>query len=76
MNYQDYERGLRELLLGLTYVPGTFPPVYILGNMLISFDKLDRVRVVETVENDQIKNRWTDKLIKPFTRPVFRFIRI
>ena len=73
MNYQDYEHGLRELLQGLTYVPGTFPPVYMLGSMLISFDKLGRVRVVETVENGQTKNRWTDKLIKPFTRPISRF---
>ena len=75
MNYQDYERGLTELLQGLRYVPDTFPPVYMLGTIVISFDKLGRIRMVETVTGNQEKNGWADKLIKPFTKPVSRFIQ-
>ena len=75
MNVYDYESGLLDLLQGVEYIPGTFPPVYMLGNVLISFDKTGRAKMVETSENRQPQTNWTDKLPARFVNPVFRFIR-
>jgi hypothetical protein len=47
MNFQDYERGLMELFQGVQYVPGTFPPVYLLDGMLISYNKLGQLQITD-----------------------------
>lgn len=75
VNVYDYERGLLDLLQGLEYVPGTFPPVYMLGTVLISFDKTGRAKMVETSENRRPQTNWTDRFPARVVNPVGRFIR-
>lgn len=48
MNFQDYERGLMELFQGVQYISGTFPPVYMLDGMLISYDKLGQLQIIDS----------------------------
>jgi hypothetical protein len=48
MNFQDYERGLMELFQGVQYISGTFPPVYMLDGMLISYDKLGQLKIIDS----------------------------
>ncbi len=73
MTYQDNEEGLVQLLQEVEYVPGTFPPVYRLGGVLIGYDKLEKIKVIAAgnKESKQIKNkqirllrRWSGRLSK------------
>jgi hypothetical protein len=47
MNFEDDKFGLMELFQGVQYVPGTFPPVYMLDSMVISYDKSGHLQIVE-----------------------------
>jgi hypothetical protein len=47
MNFKDYEYGLMELFQGVQCVPGTFPPVYMIDSMLISYDKMGRLQIID-----------------------------
>lgn len=64
MNYQDNERGLKTLLKELKHVPGTFPPVYMLGSILISYDKLGQAKVIAAAKGEAIKERWLGQVLK------------
>lgn len=59
MTYQNNEEGLVQLLQEVEYVPGTFPPVYRLGGVLIGYDKLEKLRVLAAAnkKSAQTKNR-------------------
>lgn len=46
MNYKDNELGLTQLLQGLEFVPQTSPPVYILNNILIGYDRSERIKII------------------------------
>lgn len=68
MNFEDDEVGLRELFQGVQYVPGTFPPVYMLDSMVISYDKSGRLQIVEA-------SRGQPGPIKPSGNSLGRLIR-
>jgi hypothetical protein len=46
MSYQDNELGLVQMFQELHPVPGTFPPVYMLDDVLIGYDKLEQLRII------------------------------
>ncbi len=55
MNYRNNEQELVQLLQKLEYVQGTFPPVYMMGGVLIGYDKLERIRIVGNVEFEAVQ---------------------
>ncbi len=68
VNYEENEKGLKQLLAGLEVIPGTFPPVYIWGDMLIRYDGSGKIRVISAVPSPPIEpktswlKRWRTKL--------------
>jgi hypothetical protein len=46
MSYRDDEFGLAQLFQELEPVQGTFPPVYMLGDILIGYNKLEELTVL------------------------------
>ena len=58
MDYQDYELELKELFQGVHCVPGTFPPVYLLGSFLISYNKLGQLQVIDTGITEPEQTKW------------------
>lgn len=46
MNYQSNESALAQLFQKLRVIPGTLPPVYILNDVLIGYDRLENVRII------------------------------
>jgi hypothetical protein len=57
MNYEDTERELAQLFHDIQYIEGTFPPVYLVDDVLIGYDKLEQIKVI-AIENQPIS---TDK---------------
>ncbi len=55
MDYRNNEQGLVQLLQKLEYVQGTFPPVYMLGGVLIGYDKLEQIKVLGNVESEAVQ---------------------
>ena len=45
-NYQDNEKALKELIQDVKSVPGTFPPVYTCGEVIIGYDGQGQFRVM------------------------------
>jgi hypothetical protein len=50
MNYEDTERELAQLFHEIQYIEGTFPPVYLVEDVLIGYDKLEQIKVL-AIEN-------------------------
>ena len=50
MNYEDTERELAQLFHDIHYIEGTFPPVYLVDDVLIGYDKLEQIKVL-AIEN-------------------------
>ena len=50
MNYEDTERELAQLFHDIRYIEGTFPPVYLIEDVLIGYDKLEQIKVL-AIEN-------------------------
>lgn len=50
MNYENNERELTKLFQDIQYVKGTFPPVYLIEDVLIGYDKLEQIKVL-AIEN-------------------------
>lgn len=46
MNYADTERELTKLFHDIQYIKGTFPPVYLVEDILIGYDKLEQIKVI------------------------------
>jgi len=65
MSYQDDELGLVQLFRELEPVQGTFPPVYMLGDVLIGYNKLEQLTVLASRHEaeDQVGKHWL-KLVK------------
>lgn len=53
-SYQDNDSSLKQLLRNLEYIPGTFPPVYLLGDFLIGYDKWGRLKIL----NPELEHNW------------------
>jgi hypothetical protein len=70
MNYQNDAQELARLFQDVEYIKGTFPPVYLVGDMLIGYDKLEQIRVIAVknppVPGDQCREnalrRWLSQL--------------
>ncbi|MCB0163156.1 MAG: hypothetical protein KDI79_02945 [Anaerolineae bacterium] len=72
MNYKDNELGLTELLQGLELIPQTSPPVYILNNILIGYDKSERIKIIAGRRQPlSVKPIW----VHPFKDWKRRFVR-
>jgi hypothetical protein len=72
-NYEENERALKELFQEVKSVPGTFPPVYTFGDMIIGYDRRGQIRVMASIKteppgaNGWLK-RWQARLT-PLTMP-------
>lgn len=65
MNYKDNELGLTQLLQGLEIVPQTSPPVYILNNIIIGYDRSERIKIIAgQCQPSLVKLDW----VHPFKR--------
>ena len=73
VNYEDYERGFMELFQGLEYVPDTYPPVYMLGSVVISYDKLGQIRVINAFTYERAETKRIDKIRQALVRPIIKF---
>lgn len=70
MKYQDDEQGLAQLFQDVEYIEGTFPPVYLVDDVLIGYDKLEQIKVIaaknQTAPGDQYRKnalrRWLTQL--------------
>lgn len=66
-SYEENERALKELFHDVKSVPGTFPPVYTFGDMIIGYDRRGQIRVMASTktepsgENGWLK-RWQARL--------------
>jgi hypothetical protein len=67
--FEETERALRQLLQGVELVPGTFPPVYTWGDLVIGYDRSGQIKVIasSTPEEpaqgeDSWLKRWQAKL--------------
>ena len=70
MNFQDYEYGLMELFQGVQYVPGTFPPVYMLDSMLISYNKLGQLQIIDTSPIQPGATKQADNMLSKLIRSI------
>jgi hypothetical protein len=59
---------LERVIQGLKPVPGTFPPVYMCGNVLIGYDKLEQVRILADTENESLQTNWLYKLLNTIVK--------
>ena len=59
---------LERVIQGLKPVPGTFPPVYMFGNVLIGYDKLEQVRILADTESESIQINWLYKLLNTIVK--------
>jgi hypothetical protein len=50
--YEDDELGLVQLLQELEPIQGTFPPVYMLGDILIGYDKLEQLTILAARQDE------------------------
>ena len=59
MRYQENEWGLAQLFKDLEPVQNTFPPVYLLGSILIGYDKGEQICIL-AINNEpvQIDGYW------------------
>ena len=64
MSYHHDRLGLTELFKGLELVPDTSPPVYILGETLIGYDKLEQIKVLAINQQDFPAKKWVDMLFE------------
>lgn len=72
MNYKDNELGLTQLLQGLELVPQTSPPVYILNNLIIGYDRSERIKIIAgRREPLPVKPNW----VHPFKHWKNRLVR-
>ncbi|MCK6625114.1 MAG: hypothetical protein L6R45_08045 [Anaerolineae bacterium] len=60
--YEENERALKELIQGIKSVPGTFPPVYNCGDMLIGYDRQGQFRVMASIKSEPVLPAETDWL--------------
>jgi hypothetical protein len=70
--YEDDELGLVQLLQELEPIRGTFPPVYMLGEVLIGYDKLEQLTILAARHNEptsseertwlELVKAWLDQL--------------
>lgn len=51
-NYEENERALRELFQEVKSVPGTFPPVYTCGDVIIGYDREGQIRVMASTKDE------------------------
>jgi len=70
LNYEENERALKELFQDVKSVPDTFPPVYICGETIISYDRQGKIRVIASTKSEQPQpsedgwfKRWQARLI-------------
>jgi hypothetical protein len=67
INYHDNEAGLIQLFQKIEPIQGTFPPVYMLGDMIIGYNKLEKLTVlaVTVSENEaiRIEGEWVIRLL-------------
>lgn len=67
IDYHDNEAGLVQLFQKLEPIQGTFPPVYMLDDMIIGYDKLEKLTVLAAIvsENEAIhlEGEWVIKLL-------------
>jgi hypothetical protein len=49
VNYEEIEQILKQLLQDLHPVPGTFPPVYTCGDLLISYDRQGQIKITGSI---------------------------
>lgn len=70
MNFQDYEHGLMELFQGVQCIPGTFPPVYILDSMLISYNKLGQLQIINTSPVQPGPTKQPDNLLSKLIKSI------
>ena len=54
---------LENLLQKLTPVPGTQPPVYMFGSILIGYDKLEQIKVLASAESEPVKSGWLERIL-------------
>ena len=64
MNYQNDESGLAELFQDLKPVPDTAPPVYMLDEVLIGYDKLEQIGVIAAQHHPDKTKKWLNKIFK------------
>lgn len=70
LNYEENERALKELFQDVKSVPDTFPPVYICGDTIISYDRQGKIRVIASTKSEQSQpsedgwfKRWQARLV-------------
>jgi hypothetical protein len=51
-DYQENERALMELFQEVHTVPGTFPPVYTCGDVIIGYDGQGQIRVMASTKTE------------------------
>jgi hypothetical protein len=54
---------LENLLQKLTPVPGTQPPVYMFGSILIGYDKLEQIKVLARSESEPVKRGLLERML-------------
>ena len=68
VNYEENERALKELFQDVKSVPDTLPPVYICGEIIISYDRRGKIRVIASTKSEQPSEdgwfkRWQARLV-------------
>jgi hypothetical protein len=66
INKAELERLLRES----KPVPGTYPPVYMFGSVLIGYDKLEQIKILTAAKNEPIQISWLGKLLNKLVKPL------
>jgi hypothetical protein len=68
-NYEENERALKELIQDVKSVPGTFPPVYTCGDVIIGYDRQGQFRVMASIKAEPVVStedgwfkRWQSRL--------------
>ena len=64
MKYKTDQSGLTELFQDLKPVPYTAPPVYMLDEVLIGYDKLEQIRVIAAQNHPEETRKWLNKIFK------------
>jgi hypothetical protein len=58
MDYKTNELGLTELFQRLEVVPNTLPPVYMLDDILIGYDRAEKIRVIAGSKRKVVRHSW------------------
>jgi len=54
---------LENLLQKLTPVPGTCPPVYMFGSILIGYDRLEQIKVLAEAKSEPVPRSWLERML-------------